>query len=219
MLERIPEGISPGFNWNQGKARRSTAALEQLVQKTQEKTPEQFDGIINSILKSEANKNDFYGFIEDALERKKDRQHSAAAGVLDSKIIRFLSNKEIDGKKLDLSKNPVIMLESKLVNSLKYTGRHTRMGNAPSKEDWYNLVDWLIDAPIFWDGKGLLYLARVFDSRYMKIAVDVSLINKAHRGLRLFLPKIDTMYILDISTESDRGFEEFERINKMEKIR
>jgi hypothetical protein len=46
------------------------------------------------------------------------------------------------------------MLESKLVNGKKYTGKHTLMGNAPSKEDWYNLVDWLMDAPIFWDGNG-----------------------------------------------------------------
>jgi hypothetical protein len=213
-LERIPKGISPGFNWNQGKTSRSTAALEQRVQKTREKTPEQFDGIINSVLKSQANKNDFYGFIEDSLERKKDRQHSAAAGVLDSKITRFLA-----GKGIDLSKNPVIMLESRLVNSGKYTGRHTNTGNAPSKGDWYNLVDWLMDASIFWDGKGLIYLARISDSRYMKIAVDVSLKTKAHQTVRLVLPKIDTMYLLDLSTEENRGLQEFTRITKMEKIR
>ena len=213
-LERIPKGISPGFNWNQGNARRSTAALEQLVQKTQDKAPEQFDSIINSVLKSQANKNDFYGFVEDAIERKQDRQHSAAVGVLDSKITQFLL-----GKKINLSKNPVIILESRLVNAKKYTVRHTRMGNAPSKEDWYNLLDWLMDAPIFWDGKGLIYLAKISDSRYMKIAVDVSLKNKAYQGVRLALPKVDTMYLLDISTDSTMGIEEFNRIMRMEKIR
>jgi hypothetical protein len=213
-LERVPEGVDPAFNWNQGNTSRSTAALEQLLQKTQEKAPEQFESIINSVLKSQANKNDFYGFIEDALERKQDRQHSAVAGVLDSNITRFLSVKGID-----LSKNPVIMLESRLVNSGKFTGRHTRMGNAPSKEDWYNLVDWLVDAPLFWDGKGLIYLAKISDSRYMKIAVNVSLINKAHKGVRLALPKINTMYLLDLSTEENRGLQEFTRITKMEKIR
>jgi hypothetical protein len=213
-MERVPQGVHPSFNWDTRGESRNTEALRNLVQKTQDKTPEQFNGIISSILKSQANKNDFYGFIEDALERKQDRQHSAAVGVLDSKITRVLA-----GKGIDLSKNPVIMLESKLVTSLKYTGRHTRMGNAPSKEDWYNLVDWLMDASIFWDGKGLIYLAKISDSRYTKIAVDVSLKTKAHRGLRFFLPKVDTMYLLDISTKSDRGFEEFERIMKMEKIR
>jgi hypothetical protein len=213
-LERVPQGVHPSFNWDTRGESRNAGALRQLVQKARDKTPEQFDGIINSVLKSQANKNDFYGFIEDALERKQNRQHSAAVGVLDSKITRFLA-----GKGIDLTKNPVIMLESRLVNSGKYTGRHTRTENAPSKEDWYNLIDWLMDAPIFWDGKGLIYLSKISDSRYMKIAVDISLITKAHQGVRFFLPKIDTMYILDISTENNRGSEEFERIMKMEKIR
>jgi len=111
------------------------------------------------------------------------------------------------------------MLESRLVNAKKYTGRHIRMGNAPSKEDWYNLLDWLIDAPVFWDGKGLIYLARISASRYMKIAVDVSLKNKAYQGVRFALPKVDTMYLLDVSTDNSMGIEEFNRIMRMEKIR
>jgi hypothetical protein len=184
------------------------------LQKTRDKAPEQFDDIINSVLKSHANKNDFYGFVDDALERKKDRQHSAAVGVLDSKITGFLLN-----KKIDLTKNPIIMLESRLVNSGKYTGKHTRMGNAPSKEDWYNLLDWLMDAPIFWDGKGLIYLAKVSESRYMKIAVDTSLKTKAHKGRRFALPKVDTMYLLNIATDSTMGNNEFNRIMRLEKIR
>jgi hypothetical protein len=213
-LERIPKGISPGFNWNQGKAKRSTAGLEHLIQKTQEKIPEQFDSIINSVLKSQANKNDFYGFIEDALAKKQGRQHSAAVGVFDSKITKFLS-----GKGINISKSSVIMLESKLVNSKKYTERHTRMGNAPSKGDWYNLIDWLMGASIFWDGKGLIYLAKISDSRHMKIAVDVSLKSGTHRGVKLPLPKVDTMYLLDLSTESNMGIGEFNRIMSMEKVR
>ena len=111
------------------------------------------------------------------------------------------------------------MLESRLVNAKKYTGRHTLTGNAPSKEDWYNMLDWLMDAPIFWDGKGLIYLAKISDIRHMKIAVDVSLKNKAHQGVQLALPKVDTMYLLDLATEENRGLQEFTRIIKMEKIR
>jgi hypothetical protein len=53
----------------------------------------------------------------------------------------------------------------------------------------------------------------------MKIAVDVSLKTKAHQTVRLVLPKIDTIYLLDLSTEENRGFQEFTRITKMEKIR
>jgi hypothetical protein len=53
----------------------------------------------------------------------------------------------------------------------------------------------------------------------MKIAVDVSMINKAHKGVRLALPKIDTLYSLNSPTEANRGLQEFTRITKMEKIR
>jgi SPP1 gp7 family putative phage head morphogenesis protein len=95
-LERVPQGVHPSFNYDARGESRNTGALKHLVQKTQEKSPEQFDSIINSVLKSQANKNDFYGFIEDALARKTNRQHAAAVGVLDSKIIRFLSGKKID---------------------------------------------------------------------------------------------------------------------------
>jgi hypothetical protein len=94
------------------------------------------------------------------------------------------------------------MLESRLVNNKKFTGKHTRIGNAPSKEDWFNLIDWLMDAPVFWDGKGLIYLAKISASRHMKIAVDVNLKTKTHQEIRLALPKVDTMYVLDLSTES-----------------
>jgi hypothetical protein len=37
-----------------------------------------------------------------------------------------------------------------------------------------------MDASLFWDGKGLIYLAKISESRYMKIAV---------KGMRIALPK------------------------------
>jgi hypothetical protein len=130
-LERIPNGISPGFNWNQGNTSRSTAALEQLVQKTRDKVPpEQFEGIINPVLKSQANKNDFYGFIEDALEKKQDRQHSATVGVLDSKITRFLS--VIRNR---LVKTQLLCWNPNWLTAKKFKVKHTLLENAPSKED------------------------------------------------------------------------------------
>jgi hypothetical protein len=78
-----------------------------------------------------------------------------------------------------------------------------------------------MDASVYWDAahKGLLYLAKLDGSRYMKIAVDVSLNTEAHRGVRFLLPKVDTMFVLDLSTESNRGLDEYNRITKLEKIR
>ena len=53
----------------------------------------------------------------------------------------------------------------------------------------------------------------------MKIVVDISMKNKGHKGVALMLPKIDTMYELDLSTELDRGSREYQRIIEMRKIR
>jgi hypothetical protein len=216
-VERVPEGVNPAFNWRQGKAgSRQQAAYESLAQKTQEKAPEQFDLVMSSIMKNEASKNSFYGFVEDALESKKERQHTAPVGFLDARITGFLEKKGIK-----LGNHTIVILESKLVNGRKYTGKHTRMGNAPTKEDWYNLLDWLMDASVFWDakGKGLIYLAKLSDSRFMKIVVDINLKTETHRGMRLALPKVDTMYVLDLSMENNRGIDEYNRIMSWEKIR
>jgi hypothetical protein len=172
-VERVPDGIDPAFNWNQGKTSRSTTAVEQIVIKARKsaETPEQYDSVMGSIFSNQIYKKDFYGFVEDALGRKTDRHRTTAVGFLDTKITRFLETK---GQYLQ--DNSIVMLQSKLVNSKKYTGRHTRTGNAPGKNDWYNLLDWLIDASVFWDKshKGLVYLAKLDDSRFMKIAVDTA---------------------------------------------
>ena len=215
-VEQVPEGVDPAFNWHQGKVERSITAYENLVQKTQEKAPEQFDLIMSSIMKNEASKNSFYGFVEDALERKRDRQHTAPVGFLDTKITAFLEKKGIK-----LGNHNIVILESGLVNGRKYTGKHTQMDNAPTREDWYNLLDWLMDASVFWDakGKGLIYLAKLSDSRFMKIVVDVNLKTETHRGVRLVLPKVDTMYVVDLSMENNRGIDEYNRIMSWEKIR
>ncbi|GHU82757.1 hypothetical protein FACS189468_7290 [Spirochaetia bacterium] len=213
-LEQVPNGVDPAFNWNVGRTNRTMAGMEQLVQKTQEKTPSQFDSVMNSIFRQEVNKTAFYGFVEDALERKHDRQHTAAVSFIDTKVLNFLKRKNID-----LKNNSIIILESRLVNNVKYTVKHTRMENASTKEDWYNTVDWLMDAPVYFDGKGLIYLPQISTSLFMKIAVDVSLATKSHRGIRLMLPKIDTMYSLDLSGKTDRGLREYNRIISLEKIR
>jgi hypothetical protein len=59
-VEQVPEGVDPAFNWNQGRAGRSVSAYENLVQKARDKTPEQFDLTMSSIMKNEVNKTAFY---------------------------------------------------------------------------------------------------------------------------------------------------------------
>ena len=213
-VECVPVGVNPAFNWNQGAMGRNVSTMEHLAAKTRDKAPEQFDLIMSSLMRSSVSKAAFYGFVEDALAQKRNRQRVAPVGFLDGRITRFL-----DGKGRRLGDSGVVLLESRLVNGRKFAGRHARMGNAPTKGDWHNLLDWLMDADVYWDGKGLIYLAKLSDSRHMKIAVDVSLDGGNHRGTRFRLPKIDTMYALDLAEEGARGSDELNRILQMERVR
>ena len=80
-------------------------------------------------------------------------------------------------------------------------------------------MDYLIDASIYFDKGTLIFLKKKTESKYMKIVVDISMKNKGHKGVSLMLPKIDTMYELDLATELDRGRNEYQRIIEMKKIR
>ena len=45
------------------------------------------------------------------------------------------------------------------------------------------------------------------------------MITKTYKGVKLVLSKINIMYFLDLSSEENRGLQEFNRIKEMEKIR
>ena len=79
-------------------------------------------------------------------------------------------------------------------------------------------MDYLADSPVYWDSrqkkKNLLFLKKITESRYLKIAVDVL---STERYLKL--PKVDTMYYLNIATENEIGISEYNEIMKLKKIR
>ncbi|MDR1286785.1 MAG: phage head morphogenesis protein [Treponema sp.] len=214
VLERIPEGISPGFNWNQGRMGRDVPLLQQAISKTRNEAPEQFDSVVKSLMANTVRKADYDTFIQKALTRQTGQRSMAPVGIFDNKIIKSLK-----GEGINLEEQSIIILESKLVNAGKFSGRHTAQQNAPAESDWHNLMDYLIDAAVFLDRHGLIYLRKLSESRYMKIVVDLDIKPNAHRGAAVKLPKVDTMYLLDISSEHDRGITEYNRIMKLKKIR
>jgi hypothetical protein len=213
-IERLPRGVGPGFNWNGLRAGRIVPALQQAIIKTRTKIPEQFDNVVTTLLTNKIVKTEYHDFIENSMAKKLDQRNTTPVGIFDRKITGALKKKGID-----LEEQGIIILESKLIHAGKYTGRHTRQNNAPSEHDWYNLMDYLIDADVFLDKHSLIYLKKRSESSYMKIVVDLETKPHAHRGAAINLPKIDTMYELDLSAENDRGITEYNRIMKLEKIR
>ena len=79
-------------------------------------------------------------------------------------------------------------------------------------------MDYLSDSPVYWDSrqkkKNLLFLKKITESKYLKIAVDVL---STERYLKL--PKVDTMYYLNIAAENEIGISEYNEIMKLKKIR
>ena len=214
-IERIPNGVAPGFNWSIGKTRRNTPIVNSCIKKTKDKIPEQFEAVAKSLMTNSATKAAHVDFIDKAINRKLDKKYITPVGFFDLK-----SAKALEKQGIVIGDHNLIMLEAGLVQSAKYSVRHAAAGNAPDMFDWYNLIDYLIDAEIYYDGIGLIFLKKKTESKYMKIAVDISMKNKGHRGVAMLLPKIDTMYELDISTDSDMGMNEFRRITtKLKKIR
>ena len=213
-IERIPKGITPGFNWNQGKMSRNTAVLAECIKKASDKIPEQFNAVVQTLMTNTAAKAAHIDFIDNAVSRTLDKKYMTPVGFLDQKTQAALAKENIN-----IGNQNLIFLEAGLVQSAKYSKRHAETGNAPDVFDWYNIMDYLIDASIYYDGEKLIFLKKKTESKYMKIAVDVSMRNKGHKGVSLMLPKIDTMYELDLSTELDRGRNEYQRIIEMKKIR
>ena len=217
-IEQIPKGVGPGFNWNVGKRGRTIPNFETVIRKAQQKTPEQYDRVIESLLTNTVNKTKYFSFIEDALKKgelnRSDDRNAIGVGFLDQKLLKALKK---EGNNLEA--NSLIILEEGLVNNIKFRGRHSKQGNAPTEEDWYNLIDYLIDAQVFLDDNMLLYLIKRNESKYLKIAVDLSFQHKGHKGTKLLLPKVDSMYELNLDTEGDRGIAEYKRLMKLKKIR
>ena len=92
---------------------------------------------------------------------------------------------------------------------------------APSKADWFNLIEYLIDAQIYYDERNLIFLRKVSEFKFIKIVVDPVIQNNfgTIKGAKPFLPRIDTMYTLDISTEHPRGSDSYREIFKLPRIR
>ena len=216
-LERIPQGITPGFNWNQGQTGRTIPVLQECIKKAQNEMPEAVDSVIRTLQNSTIYRDQLSSFVDQAYKNKAagmvNNKNTTPVGFLDKKLTDFLKAEGIDA-----GGRNIIVLEQRLVTGDKYLVRHAKAGNAPTKQDWKNLMDYLADADVYWDNrngkKNLLFLKKITESEYIKIAVDVL---STERYLKL--PKVDTMFYLNIAAEDETGISEYRKIMELKKIR
>lgn len=216
-LERIPQGITPGFNWNQGQAGRVIPVLQECLKKAQNEMPEAVDAVIKTLQNSTIYRDQLSDFVDQAYinkaARRVNNKNTTPVGFLDKKLIDFLKTEGIEA-----SGRNIIVLEQSLITNDKYMVRHAKVGNAPTPQDWKNLMDYLADADVYWDNlkgrKNLIFLKKLSELEYIKIAVDVE---TTERYLRL--PKVDTMFHLKIAEEDEMGIEAYRQITQFKKIR
>ncbi len=216
-LERIPQGITPGFNWNQGQTGRIIPVLEECLKKVQDKMPEAVDSVVKTLQNSTVYRERLYDFVDEAYKNKAAKRvndkNATPVGFLDRELTEFLKTQGIE-----VEARSVIVLEQALVTGDKYLVRHAKADNAPTRQDWKNLMDYLVDANVYWDNrdkkKNLIFLKKLSESEYIKIAVDV-----LHTERYLKLPKVDTMFYLRIANENELGIQEYRQIMNLKKIR
>ena len=215
-LERIPEGITPGFNWNQGQTGRIVPVLQECLKKAQREMPEAVDSVIKTLQNSTIYRDRLSDFVDQAYANKSagrvNNKNTAPVGFLDRKLTDFLRTQGID-----TGGRNIIVLEQSLITNDKYLVRHAKAGNAPTPQDWKNLMDYLADATVYWDNrkkKSLLFLKKLTEEKYLKISVDVE---ATERYLKL--PKVDTMFYLDLAAERTVGSNEYNQIMGLKKVR
>jgi len=215
-IERLPKGITPGFNWNQGQTGRMIPVLQECLKRTLAEMPKEVDKVIKTLQTSKIYHSQLADFVDEAYRNKAanrvNTRNTIPVGFFDKKIVDFLRTQGINA-----DARSVIVLEQYLITSDKYLKRHAAAGNAPMRQDWKNLLDYLADADVYWDNRkknSLVFLKKLNETKYLKIAVDVSATEKYLR-----LPKIDTMFYMDISTESESGIEAYRSIIKLKKVR
>jgi hypothetical protein len=92
-VERLPRGVGPGFNWNALQTSRNMPALQQVITKTRNKIPEQFDNVVKTLLTNRIVKDDYHDFIENSMAKKLDQRNTMPVGIFDRKITNALKKR------------------------------------------------------------------------------------------------------------------------------
>jgi len=203
-VERLPEGISPGFGWNPGQVGRDVPTFSEFLKKTRANYPQQFQAVAETVLKNTIKRDQFRGFIDGALAGKLTGDNLTAAGFLDDQVVGWL----MKNRAKDVGAGTVITLESRLVKGPK-ADRHTQAGDALSVEEWKGLIEVLLGAQVFFEEAtgNLIYLGLNGEKVVVKLEGEAI----SRRGATLNQPLIVSVY--------KATPEEVERILKLLKVK
>lgn len=169
IIERIPAGIMPGFNWNQGKADRVFSSIQVLAKKLGVDSDGANFDFLKTVYDNQIFRTSFQSFVDKSFSGQHKGHEITPAGFLNATVVRWLKN----NTGIDVGTNTVIGLESRLIKGIKAT-RHNIQ-----KVDAETLLDTMLNGKIYWskDGNGnkakdsLVYLFPVNENEWFQIAV------------------------------------------------
>ena len=211
-IERIPKGITPGFNWNQGKASRELQSTAILLQKAKEKCPDQLAELMNTYFTNTIKQTSFENFIEQAYSGKLNGDYSTPVGFIDSDIRNWLKK----NKAISIEQANIIALEARLIRpGSPKADRHSKAGDAIGKNGAQLITNALLYGNAYFDRGNIIYLFPHSANKLMKITVSLLTKLEAKRTA-IYTPTIRNIETINVS----RLDAEYIRITeKLEKIR
>jgi SPP1 gp7 family putative phage head morphogenesis protein len=209
-VEKIPAGISPGFNWNQGRMGREVPVFDSFMKKGKDGFHEDIEAVAKTILTSQIKRDEFESFVEKAYDKKISGYRAAAAGFIDKSVASWL--KKNTG--METGDSVTISLEARLLTGKKGL-RHSHAGDGIGKSGAMTVIDALLYGQVYYDRGNLIYLFPHSANRMSKITVNPRL-PRGGRGSSIIGPSIVNIESVG-ATAADK---EFERITEgLQKIK
>ena len=175
IIEKVPKGVDPAFNWNPGRAGRDLPVFDSFMQKGKDGFHEEIEPIATAILTNKIRRDKFESFIEGVYDGKIKDYEAAPVGFIDNKIALWLKK----NTSIETGDSVTIALEARLLTGPKGI-RHSLAGDAIGKSGALTIIDALLYGNVYHDvDKGtLIYLFPHSIGRLSKITVNPRQIRK-----------------------------------------
>ena len=156
-IERLPKGVAPGFNWNQGKTGRDFQSAAVLFNKAEEKFPEQLEELAKVFFTNTIKQSEFDNFVDLAYKGQINGDYSAPAGFIDPAIRGWLKrHKNIAVP----AENNIIALEARLIRpGSPKADRHSKAGDAIGKNGAHIITETLLYGNVYLRYRRKTYLS------------------------------------------------------------
>lgn len=205
-ISKVPKGIDPAFNFNQGNYNRDLVLFNDFMKKSKEKFPNRYERIAETILRNEIKKEQFESWIKGAFDYNKEKNtgiqphNITAIGFIDEFIKNYLKNQNID-----IGESITIGLEARLLNSIK-AERHAKKNEALEAKDAEYIIKCILEGQVYFqtDNKYIIYLYKIEENKYLQISVAANMVLSAHKT-KLSIPIVRNIQFIN-ETQSKSKF-------------